>query len=223
MFVQLRDAQFKDLKALAYCHMAAFPASLTTAMGYQYTKKTLEWYIYEPDAILVMAEDDCGKALGYAGGLLVTAKTKQGSTTAMSQFAFKDALLAICIRPWLVFHPQVKRHYPYIRYFIKRQLKNYFRNKKVPPNRPQMQTSTIIRNTMGLVGIGILPEFQGRGVGSSLLKAFESRSRAIGAECMDLSVEPENNKAIRSYERNGWNRVENEGHHFMMHKELKSN
>lgn len=222
MNVQVRNAQIKDLKGLAGCHQAAFPSSLTTALGLKYTQKTLEWYISEPDAVLIMAEDEQGNALGYAGGLLVHEKTKQGSTTAMSQYAFKAAILTFFLRPWLLFHPQVRRHFPYIRYFLKRQWRKYFGKKTSSGSSSKPKPPKIRRRSMGLVGIGVLPEAQGKGVGSALLKTFETQARELGAECMDLSVEPDNFKAIRSYERNGWKRLDGAVSHCVMHKELNS-
>lgn len=220
MKVKVRNAQLKDLKSLAYCHMSAFPSSLTTAMGVRHVQKTLEWYIIEPDAMLIMAENDQEKTIGYAGGLLVHEKTVQGSTSAMSQYAFKTAIIAFCLRPWLLFHPQVRRHFPYIRYFLKRQWRKYFFGKKTSSESSKPQKSQFINRSMGLVGIGVLPEVQGMGVGTILLKAFEEFSRSVNADCMDLSVEPENENAIRSYIRNGWQRIEDTGQHCMMHKEL---
>ncbi len=221
MKVQIRIAQINDLKNLALCHMSAFPKSLTTAMGSNYVKKTLEWYIIEPDAVLIMAENEKKEALGYAGGLLVHEATIQGSTSAMSQYAFKTALFAFALRPWLLFHPQIRRHFPYIRYFLKRQWLKYYGKKKNSESKLKPKSQKAQRRSIGLVGIGVIREVQGKGVGSELLRFFEDKAISLGAEYMNLSVEPDNYKAIRSYERNGWQRIEDTGQHCMMHKELR--
>lgn len=221
MKVKIRIAQINDLKNLALCHMSAFPKSLTTAMGSSYVKKTLEWYITEPDAFLIMAENEKKEALGYAGGLLVHEATIQGSTSAMSQYALKTALFAFILRPWLLFHPQIRRHFPYIRYFLKRQLLKYYGKKKISESKFKPKSQKAQRLSIGLVGIGVTREFQGKGVGSELLRSFEDKALSLGAEYINLSVDPDNNKAIRSYERNGWQRVENTIDHYVMKKELR--
>jgi ribosomal protein S18 acetylase RimI-like enzyme len=56
----------------------------------------------------------------------------------------------------------------------------------------------------GLVVIGVDPAFQGKGIGSILLQEFEKLAKEDGVTRINLSVKKENSKAIKSYERNGW-------------------
>lgn len=50
----------------------------------------------------------------------------------------------------------------------------------------------------------LLPELQGRGLGSRLLQHCEREVRAAGAGCLTLSVNKRNAKAIAAYRRNGF-------------------
>ena len=55
--------------------------------------------------------------------------------------------------------------------------------------------------------IGVLPEFQGRGIGSRLMQQAEKICRSHGLKKCSLLVSPHNNGAQRLYERLGY-RVE---------------
>jgi ribosomal protein S18 acetylase RimI-like enzyme len=66
--------------------------------------------------------------------------------------------------------------------------------------------------------IGVHPEFQGKGVGDQLLKAFEQKSIALGYRRMSLTVLTNNSKAINAYKRNGWRVVEKVGLAMRMEK-----
>jgi GNAT superfamily N-acetyltransferase len=56
------------------------------------------------------------------------------------------------------------------------------------------------------VGIGIEPEWRGRGVGTALLEALIALAAEHGFTRLSLSVEPAN-PALRLYERLGWRAV----------------
>ena len=54
------------------------------------------------------------------------------------------------------------------------------------------------------LGVSVLPEWRGRGVGSALLRAAEDWARANGAERMELDLDSANEGALRLYERFGY-------------------
>jgi len=66
----------------------------------------------------------------------------------------------------------------------------------------------------------LLPELQGRGLGSLLLQHCEREVRRLGARRLILSVNKRNSKAIAAYQRNGFVTVESVvtdiGHGFVM-------
>lgn len=61
-----------------------------------------------------------------------------------------------------------------------------------------------LRDEYYLANMGVLPPFQGRGIGSALLKRAEDRARAAGLGKCSLIVDLENPGACKLYERNGY-------------------
>ena len=57
---------------------------------------------------------------------------------------------------------------------------------------------------MKLHKLYLLPELQGRGLGSRLLQHCEQQARAAGAHRLILAVNKRNTKAIAAYQRNGF-------------------
>jgi len=75
--------------------------------------------------------------------------------------------------------------------------------------------------SMGLVVIGVLPECQGKGYGSIILKEFEKRAREKGFKRINLSGRKDNEKAIAAYMKNGWRISSTNDEELSMHKILK--
>jgi ribosomal protein S18 acetylase RimI-like enzyme len=55
-----------------------------------------------------------------------------------------------------------------------------------------------------LAHLGVLPQFEGRGLGRQLLESAENRARAAGFGKMTLTVDADNERAIRLYRRAGF-------------------
>ncbi|HEU5290298.1 MAG TPA: GNAT family N-acetyltransferase, partial [Cyclobacteriaceae bacterium] len=72
----------------------------------------------------------------------------------------------------------------------------------------------------GLIVIGVDPAVQGKGYGSQLLQEFERVSRGLNFKKMMLTVRTQNEQAIRSYLRNGWETTKVEGASTTMEKQL---
>jgi ribosomal protein S18 acetylase RimI-like enzyme len=56
----------------------------------------------------------------------------------------------------------------------------------------------------GSVGMGLLPEYRGRGLGEQLLKACLERARASGVTRVELEVRSDNESGLRLYRRVGF-------------------
>jgi len=56
------------------------------------------------------------------------------------------------------------------------------------------------------LGVAVLPEYRGQGVGTALLRALISRASALGHPAVSLSVD-QRNPALRLYERPGFSVV----------------
>ena len=188
-----------DLLSLADCHMAAFPKSLSARLGRSYCAKMLSWYIESDRGILFhITEGD--KVLGYCGGIINRIPGQHGSATSMTQHTFRSLVFNLMIRPWLIFHPEIRANVPLI---IKNIRLRFSGRKSKRSTTPPAQNKEFIPS-MGLVVIGVSPEYQGKGYGSLLLREFEARARKEGFRKIHLSVHKDNHQAIKAYERNGW-------------------
>jgi ribosomal protein S18 acetylase RimI-like enzyme len=58
-----------------------------------------------------------------------------------------------------------------------------------------------------ILAIAVHPSFQGQGFGPVLLRAATAIDREQGAASLALSVHPKNERALRAYARDGWERV----------------
>jgi ribosomal protein S18 acetylase RimI-like enzyme len=58
----------------------------------------------------------------------------------------------------------------------------------------------------GTLGMGVLPDYRGQGIGESLLRACLDKARAKGITRVELMARVDNARAIRLYERLGFTR-----------------
>lgn len=191
---QITAASISNLAPIARCHRAAFPASLSSALGHNYVEKMLGWYLSSENTFLfsVNEGDQC---VGYCGGMVKTI-WGVGSASSMAQYSFNAAVKSFLVRPWLVFHKEIGAKLP----FIVRNLINRFFKKK-----QNLGDSTVVFEPyVGLVVIGVDPNYQGKGYGSLMLQEFEKMTIQRGLKKMVLSVRSDNAQAIGSYLKNGW-------------------
>lgn len=197
---EVKTSTQSDLKKIAECHRSAFPGSLSSAMGISYLVRMIGWYLSGKNRMLFHVEDG-GKVIGYCGGMIDDGTESMGSASGMIQFTFNDAVKAIALRPWLLFHSEMHSKYGLI---IKNVKRRFGIGKKKTGKSSTAKPGPVAEPLAGLVVIGVAKEFMGRGYGSLLLKEFESRARAAGIKKLGLSVRKENEQAIKSYARNGW-------------------
>lgn len=193
------ETRRNDLPLVANCHMATFKDSLSSKLGRSYCIRMLSWYIESDRGVLFHIKEK-NEVLGYCGGIIITSQGNHGSATSMIQHSFRLLVLNLIIRPWLIFHHEIRANIPLIIKNIKLRLFSSTDRVKVPL---QSKTKEFIPS-MGLVVIGVSSDHQGKGYGSLLLKEFESRARKEGLGRIHLSVHKDNQQAITAYKRNGW-------------------
>ncbi len=209
------NATFEDLPRLARCHRAAFPKTLSTAMGQQYVEKMLEWYLVDNRAFIFLLEEE-GKCVGYCGGLKFDGTARVGSASSMIQHSYDLAVSTFIKKPWLFFHPEFFSKYTLVGRNIIRRLKKVMGVKE----RTQSGGVQLPEPHSGLIVIGVDPAFQGKGNGSKLLQEFERISSVLNFKKMMLTVRTNNRRAIHSYLRNGWKVLKVEGPSISMEKLL---
>lgn len=188
-----------DLDKIAECHVAAFPDSVTSLLGKNVVASMLQWYLSAPNKFLFFIEED-HKVLGYCGGFILDGTDAYGSGTGMTQFGFSTAVTSFLRKPWLLFHPEIRKKYKFIFANIKRKL-GFKKEQPMAAAQPAQYNGPL---TAGLVVIGVRPDLQQKGLGSKLQQEFERKAKEMGAQRLQLSVRTKNQRAISSYQRNGY-------------------
>ncbi len=174
--------------------------------------KMFEWYITSEYNILIHIEEN-GTCLGYCGGMINDGNLKMGSVSAILQYTFKEAMVSIISKPWLIFHQVLINSYPII---IKNVKMKFGFNKK---SLISFKDNTTEYPKFGLIVIGVDNKYQGKGIGTQLLKEIEIISKVKGLKSMYLSVSDNNHQAIHTYEKNGWVKIAG-GSNLLMEKKL---
>ena len=136
--------------------------------------------------------------IGFCGGMINDGNLKMGSLSAILQYTFKEAIFAVISKPWLIFHKVLIKSYPLIFRNIKMKL-GFSKKRSVPAKSGNDEYPKF-----GLIVIGVNNKYQGKGIGSQLIKKIEIISKEKGLKSMYLSVYANNTQAIHTYEKNGW-------------------
>jgi len=136
-----------------------------------------------------------GKVAGFCGGF-APQKIGDGSSSGMLQFAFSEAVKGILKKPWLIFHPEVREQYPFIYKNIRKKLYRTQPAVTVP--------AQVFKPIVGLVVIGVLPAYRGKGMAQLLMEEFEKNAARLQRNELLLSVKKDNARAIKAYEKFGW-------------------
>lgn len=207
-------SQIRDLPDLTRCHRKAFPYSLSSLQGDRFCKKMLEWYIVSDRGILFhIVENE--KVVGYCSGIITKFPGLPGAITSISQYAFYEFIYAFIKKPWLLFHSENLKK----RKTIISNVRLKFLKKKDYNDHHKQRSH--FSTYYGLVGIGVLPDCQGKGYGSLMLKEFEVMARQANVDLIQLSVKRSNNIAIQTYLKNNWEVANNNGDSILMQKVLK--
>jgi ribosomal protein S18 acetylase RimI-like enzyme len=183
-----------DLKKISECHRDCFANSFSTKVGNAYIKKTFEWFLVAENRFLFHIEFD-NKVIGYCGGFK-SCFIGDGSTSGMLQYAMKEAIQGLVRKPYLLFHPDLFKRYPLI---VKNIYRRVFNSKKNSPISIGYDNSKI-----GLVVIGVHPDYRGKGCFELLMQQFESECKQRGVTKITLSVKTSNARAIAAYKKAGW-------------------
>lgn len=210
----IRDSKQHDLIQLANCQMKCFPNSFSTKLGSNYIQKTLHWFFSENGRFLFHVVDDKNNIVGYCGGF-VPRFYGDGSSTGMLQHAFKQAMVGVILKPWLLFHKELLPLYP----LIIRNIRKKIFNTKPKPTTQQLQNYKI---RAGLVVIGVLPECRGTNVISLLMNEFEVKAVELKIFETALSVKKDNYRAIKAYNKFGWDVIEESASTYVLGKKISN-
>lgn len=207
----MKDSCSLDLDDLTICYSKAFPKSFAVALGHNYVRITLDWFLsVEGNFLFHVVEPKSGMVIGFCGGLINDGIKRRGSSSEMIQYAFNEGLKGILMKPWLLFHHQMVGKY---RLAFKNLKKRIIGTKIALP----YKQGEVVPFT-GLVVIGVHDQFQNKGLSKILLAEFEKRSKNLGMNKMKLTVNKNNLQAIHAYKKNGWKIDEERSTSFSMIK-----
>jgi GNAT superfamily N-acetyltransferase len=215
----IQSTEHFQLPNLSSCHRAAFPQSLSTALGQRYVTCMLSWYLSSSKTFLFHVKDDNGRIVGYCGGMISDGTLPTGSASGMAQHSFYAAIWAFATHPWVFWHPEVRAKWPLLKKNLFTRLGLGKRMDIAKEQDPKKSAEPLV----GLVVIGVDPAYQGKGYGSLLLKEFERRAVAnYGIHKLQLTVLANNAQAIRAYEKNEWLKGVQNGNSLSMYKKLNN-
>ena len=157
----------------------------------------MEWFIAGKNRFLFHIVQD-NMIVGYCGGFISMYKG-DGSTSGIIQYAMPQAIKGVLIKPWLLFNEEVLKIYPLI---IRNIARKFHSPKKNRSNSPEQNVA--VEKKVGLVVIGVHPKYRGKGVFEMLMQEFEKQTLDRGIFKMILSVKKSNARAIRAYNKAGW-------------------
>jgi len=208
---QLYHTNSSHLPQLALCHQKCFKGSLSEKLGLAYIAKTLDWFLKDDNKFLFHFQNTEGQVIGYCGGF-VSKKNGDGSSSGMLQHAFKEAVIGIVKKPWLIFNKEVVAMYPFIFKNIKQKLFKKSKAKQV------VDYSNEEKKFAGLVVIGVHPAYRGKGFFEKLMEQFFIDASLKGAIGGAISVKKNNARGIAAYKKNGWIIVREDAHTYIMQK-----
>jgi ribosomal protein S18 acetylase RimI-like enzyme len=187
----LRALGPSDLPAVAAIHRAAFPSSWLTKLGNAAVVRYYAWQMEGPHEAYVFGVTTDGKLGGFCFcGVF---------PTAIAGYVRQNwALLA-----WrLLIHPSLLRS-PLLAERLQRAFHAFFqREAKARP-----ATGERGKRPFDILSIAVDPAVQRMGLGRLMMERARALAGENGFHVMTLMVNPENQQAVRFYEKIGWERA----------------
>jgi ribosomal protein S18 acetylase RimI-like enzyme len=179
------SAQTCHLDQLTECHIQAFRGQFMTLIGKRFVKDFYKFYMLSDDGILLVAINSSGNVVGLVAG---------GEPKLRRNFILKRVPLHV---PQIIIGALRSsiirgRLFEHLVSAIKKNKTN-----QVDPPPDSLRCAS-------LLSICTVPDLTGKGVGSLLMEGFRAESEKQGFEAMRLSVHLDNSRAIKFYNKCGW-------------------
>lgn len=189
--VKVNDLGQRDLNDVARVHVKAFPESVLTKLGHEAVRRYYLWQLLGPHDCQAVGVYYDQQLAGYCfGGVF------HGALSGFLNTNRVFLAVRLILRPHLVLNSLIRKR-------IARALPALRRGTR----RSKKTEEATARRSFGILAIAVDPERQGEGLGSRLMQEAENRALERGFASMHLTVSPENSKAVRFYEQQGWSRV----------------
>jgi len=200
--INIQPLNQSDLPSVALLHAAAFPDSALTKLGLEAVRRYYEWQLNGPHDVDALGAFHGDRLVGFCfSGIF------RGAMSGFLQRNWLFLTVCVLIRPWLIINPIFRERAILAVNILKRLLRQLIKRRRKLTH----QGSPASSKSYGILSIAVDPNYQGLGIGRMLMEYSEAIAREKGFSEMDLTVNPQNEKAIRFYERLGWEKVVNEG------------
>lgn len=192
MPIVVREITLGHLNSVASVHLQAFPDSALTKLGQEAVRRYYEWQLIGPHDCLAIGTFDNDTLIGICFGGVFRG--------ALGGFLEKNRAFLICR---VVTHPQLLLN-PLFReraWLAIQRLSQRFRRQK-----PETPNSPAATRSFGILSIAVIPASQGQGAAQLLMEYAQQVAVERGFMQMALTVHPSNNRAVRFYEKMGWQR-----------------
>ncbi len=184
--ITVRQAVEADLPTVAEIHIRAFPDSFLSRLGRGPVEKYYEWLLKGPHQTTALMAYADGKPAGFCFGGVFRG--------ALSGFLKKNRyylFLSLLARPAVFFHPEMMN-----------RLGQGIKSLRAPAASSNMPSPGA--SSFGILSVAVDPVFQRSGAGRELMLESEKAAKRLGFREMDLTVHPENTKAVSFYKKAGW-------------------
>lgn len=213
MFQLSRSLQ-PDIYPISLCHQLCFAGSFSNRLGLSFTAKTFEWFLSAENRFLYHVLFNY-EVVGYIGGFYPQ-YPGDGSTSGMMRYAMKEAIAGIAKKPWLLFSKELFPFYPLIFKNIYHKIFKIHAGNKVS-GVPGVNS---FQQKVGLVVIGVHPNYRGSGIFEKLMQQFEKEANERHISSLVLSVKKDNDRAVHAYTKNGWMISKENGKAIEMYKTI---
>lgn len=190
--VKILKMRNEDLIDVARVHINAFPKSFLSKLGIGAIRRYYEWQMIGPhNHYNIVAELD-GKLVGFCVGGI----SRGAMIGFLKKYRFYLAIKLLS-KLYLLFH---KDFFAKFVFAVKLFLKKIFFNE-------ESKAKTRISDSYGILAICVLKEVQGLGVAKELMIESENKAKREGFKYMHLTVDSDNTRAIKFYEKLGFVKV----------------
>ena len=167
-----------------------------TSLGHEALRRYYQWLLEGPHRSVVLGACEHDRLVGYSfGGIF------NGALTGFLRANYGYLAWRVATHPWLVTNPLFRDN-------IALALRLLRVRRTLPSSTPKPESEP---PPYGILSIAVDPSHHGGGVGRALMVRNEEVARAAGFATMVLTVAPTNTKAIRFYERGGWEKLLDNG------------
>jgi ribosomal protein S18 acetylase RimI-like enzyme len=195
--LRVADLAESDLQEVAALHLRAFPDSELGHLGVEAVRRSYLWQFEGPHDLTALGAWDDGQLVGFLfGGVF------RGSTMGFVKRERWFLLGRVLRHPGMVVRrASIDRIALAARLLVRRS-----------PALPEAERPEgVPARGFGVLAIAVDPSRQGGGAGRLLMARAEEAARAGGFERMHLTVHPDNDRAVRFYELDGWTRSAGDG------------